>query len=166
MDFGIDVDGFVILAIIGVLGAAGIAGGIVLYRRGARASVRAFGAASVAAGTVMWAIVLVSTPISSSTSGDGSPGGVPAVSGMCAEEVPDCNDTIVVPNGETGDELDGDVLPPYDSIADGTLGDVPSIDPQIEVEPEPNPVGEPIQVDPFPDGETESARDAIDEAQE
>ncbi len=53
MDFGIEVNGFVILAIIGIPGAAGIAGGIVLYRRGARASVRAFGAASVAAGTVM-----------------------------------------------------------------------------------------------------------------
>ncbi len=146
---------FVILAFIGVLGAALIAGGIVLYRRGARASVRAFGAASVAAGTVMWAVVLVSTPMSSSTSGEGSPEGVPTFSGMCAEEVPDCNDTIVVPNdgGETGDELDGDVLPPDDRITDGTLGDVPGVDPQIEVEPEPNPVGEPIQVDPFPDGE-------------
>ncbi len=95
--------------------------------------------------------------------------GGPNSSAVCAPDVPDCNDTIVVPNGGTGDELDGDVLPPYDSIADGTLGDVPSIDPQIEVEPEPNPVGEPIQVDPFPEGEPgdvdEDARDAIDEAQ-
>ncbi len=146
MDIGIEVNGFVILAIIGVLGAAGIAGGIVLYRRGARPSVRAFGAASVAAGTVMWAVVLVSTPMSSSTSGDGSPEGVPTFSGMCAEEVPDCNDTIVVPDdgGETGDEFDGDALPPDDRIDDGTSGDVPSIDPQIEVESEPGvAVGEP-----------------------
>ncbi len=155
MDIGIEVNGFVILATIGVLGAALIAGGIVLYRSGARASFRAFGSASVAAGTVMWALVLISAPASSSTSGEGTPEGAPTISGGCAEEVPDCNDTIVVPNseGETGDKLDGEVLPPYDRIADGTLGDVPSIDPQIEVEPEPNPVGEPIQVDPFPDGE-------------
>jgi hypothetical protein len=125
MDFVIEVNGFVILAIICVLGAALIAGGIVLYRGGARASARAFGAASVAAGAVIWAIVLVSTPMSS-TRGEGPPEGVPDVSGMCAPDAPDCNDTIVVPN--TGDGFDGEVLPPNDRIDNGTSGDVPNVD--------------------------------------
>ena len=70
----------------------------------------------------------------------------PASSAVCAPDFPDCNDTIVVPNGdsETGDELDGDVLPPDDRIGDGTSGDVPSIDPAIEGVSEPGiAVGEP-----------------------
>jgi hypothetical protein len=136
MDFNIEVDGFAILAIIGILGVALIAGGIVLYRGGARASVRAFGAASVAAGTVMWAIILVSTPMSSSTRGEWPPEGVPNVSGMCAQDVPDCEDTIVVPSGEgeTGDEVDTEVLPPDVRFDDGALDDVPSVEPQVEVE--------------------------------
>ena len=155
MDIGIEVNGFVILAMMGVLGAALIAGGIVLFRGDTRAGVRAFGSASVAAGTVMWAIVLLSAPASSSTSGEGTPEGAPTISGMCAEDVPDCNDTIVVPNGdsETGGELDTEVLPPNVRFDDEGSDDVPSIDPQIEVEPESNPVGEPNQIDPFPDGE-------------
>ncbi len=150
MDIGIEANGFVILAIIGVLGAALIAGGIVLYRSGPRARFRAFGSASVAAGTVMWAIVLVSAPASSSTSGEARPEADtqdgPISSAVCAPGFPDCEDTIVVPSGEgeTGDELDGEVLPPNDRIGD-TSGDVPSIDPQIETEPsiginEPHPL--------------------------
>ena len=70
----------------------------------------------------------------------------PTSSAVCAQDVPDCNDTIVIPNGgaETGDEIDGDVLPPVDRSDDGTSGDVPSIDPAIEVVPEPGiAVGEP-----------------------
>ena len=55
---------FVIMAILGILGAALAAGGIVAYRASARVSVRAFGAASIAAGVVMWAIILLTTPIS------------------------------------------------------------------------------------------------------
>ena len=144
MDFGIEVNGFIILAIIGILGAAGIAGGIALYRWGDRPSVRAFGAASVAAGTVMWALVLVGTPTSSSTSGAGTPEGAPASSAVCAPGFPDCNDTIVVPSGEgeTGDELDGDVLPPDVRFDDEASDDSPSVG--LQLEPEPGiAVGEP-----------------------
>ena len=57
---------FVIIAILGILGAALIAGGIVLYRRSARTSLRAFGAAAIAAGAVMWLVILLITPVFSS----------------------------------------------------------------------------------------------------
>ncbi len=53
----------VIMAIFGILGAALIAGGIVTYRAGARVSVRAFGAASIAAGVLMWVIIVFTTPL-------------------------------------------------------------------------------------------------------
>ena len=147
MDFGFEVNGFIILAIIGVLGAAGIAGGIALYRWGDRPSVRAFGAASVAAGTVMWALVLVGAPTSSSTSGVGTPEGAPASSAVCAPDSPNCDDTIVVPNdgGATGDELDTEVLSPDVRFDDEALDDSPSVGPQLEPEPgiavgEPHPL--------------------------
>ena len=55
----------VIWIILSILGAALIAGGIVAYRRSRRTGVRAFGAAALAAGIVMWAIVLVTIPVSS-----------------------------------------------------------------------------------------------------
>ena len=55
---------FIIMSMLGILGAALAAGGIVAYRASARVSVRAFGAASIAAGVVMWAIILLTTPIS------------------------------------------------------------------------------------------------------
>ena len=60
---------FVIMAILGILGAALAAGGIVAYRASARVSVRAFGAASIAAGIVMWAVILLTIPLST-TRGD------------------------------------------------------------------------------------------------
>ena len=54
-----------------ILGAASIVGGIVAYRRSARTGVRAFAASAVAAGVVMWAVVLLTVPVSST--GDGPP---------------------------------------------------------------------------------------------
>jgi hypothetical protein len=62
--------GSVVWLILAILGAASIAGGIVVYRGGNSVASRAFGAASVAAGVVMWAIILVTVPVSTS-SGDG-----------------------------------------------------------------------------------------------
>jgi len=67
MDWGI-----VIQVCLGILGAALVVGGIVAYRGSQRTGVRAFAAGAVAAGVVMWAFVLVTIPISS-TSGDWSP---------------------------------------------------------------------------------------------
>jgi len=56
--------GTVIWMILGILGAALIAGGTVAYRGSARTSVRAFAAAAIAAGVVMWAILLFTVPVS------------------------------------------------------------------------------------------------------
>ena len=53
----------VMMLILAILGGALIAGGIVLYRGSPRVSVRAFSAAAVAAGVVMWAIILLITPV-------------------------------------------------------------------------------------------------------
>lgn len=57
--------GNVIWLILGILGAALIAGGIVAYRGSRRTGIRSFGAAAIAAGVVMWAIVAVTIPLSS-----------------------------------------------------------------------------------------------------
>ena len=54
-----------------ILGAALIIGGIVAYRGSTRTGVRSFGASAVAAGVVMWAVVLLT--VSVSTMGGGSP---------------------------------------------------------------------------------------------
>ena len=67
MDWGI-----VIQVSLGILGAALIVGGIVAYRGSRRTGVRAFAAGAVSAGIVMWALVLVTVPVSR-TSGDWSP---------------------------------------------------------------------------------------------
>jgi len=56
-----------------VLGAALIAGGIVAYRGSRRTGVRAFSAAGIAAGIVMWAIVVITIPVSSSDNKSPSP---------------------------------------------------------------------------------------------
>jgi len=56
-----------------VLGAALIAGGIVAYRGSRRTGVRAFSAAGIAAGVVMWAIVVITIPVSSSDNKSPSP---------------------------------------------------------------------------------------------
>ncbi len=60
--------GSVVWLILAVLGAASIAGGIIVYRGSMSVASRSFGAASVAAGVVMWAIILVTVPVSTSSS--------------------------------------------------------------------------------------------------
>ncbi len=59
--------------VLAVLGAASIVGGIVAYRGSMSIGGRAFGAAAVAAGVVMWAIVLVTVPVSTSSGEAPSP---------------------------------------------------------------------------------------------
>ena len=75
---------FVIIAIFGIAGAALIVGGIVAYRRSARTKVRAFSAAAVAAGVVMWAIIALIIPVSSTS--DVSPAPTVVQVGMSATE--------------------------------------------------------------------------------
>ena len=55
---------FVIIAVLGILGAALIVGGIVGYRKSVRTGVKTLAAASIASGIVMWALSLVTTPVS------------------------------------------------------------------------------------------------------
>jgi len=55
---------FVIIAILGILGAALIVGGIVGYRKSVRTGIKTLAAASIAAGVVMWALILFTTPVS------------------------------------------------------------------------------------------------------
>jgi hypothetical protein len=47
-----------------ITGAALVAGGIVAYRSSGGTGVRALGAAAIAAGVVMWAIVAITMPAS------------------------------------------------------------------------------------------------------
>jgi len=65
--------GLVVLIILGVFGAGLIVGGMVAYRGSRRTAVRTFGAAGVAAGVVMWVIVLMAFPVSSSDDNSPSP---------------------------------------------------------------------------------------------
>ena len=65
--------GWIIILALAILGAVLIAGGVVSYRGSARVGVRAFGAAAVAVGVVMWAVVLVATPASHSGEGPSAP---------------------------------------------------------------------------------------------
>lgn len=58
--------GTIILLTLAILGAGFMAGGVVAYRRSTKVGVKAFGAASVAVGVMMWAVVLVATPVSQS----------------------------------------------------------------------------------------------------
>ncbi len=60
--------GSVVWLLLAIVGAASIAGGVVAYRRGGSVG-QTLGAASVAAGVAMWAIILVTVPMSTS-SGD------------------------------------------------------------------------------------------------
>ena len=57
---------FLILIVLGVLGAAFIVGGIVGYRKSESARAKVISAAAIAAGVVMWAVILLITPVSSS----------------------------------------------------------------------------------------------------
>jgi len=60
---------FRIIAILGILGAALIAGGIVTYRGSRRVGFRALGAALIAAGAVMWILIIMTIPVSVTTGG-------------------------------------------------------------------------------------------------
>ena len=55
---------FIIAAILGILGAAFIAGGIVGYRKGESVTAKAISAAAIAAGIVMLAIIIFIIPVS------------------------------------------------------------------------------------------------------
>ena len=69
MDFAVDLDmGFVFVALLGILGAALIGGGIVAYRGSTAVIARAFSAASVVSGLAMW-FVIASVTITSTSSG-------------------------------------------------------------------------------------------------
>ena len=70
--------GTIIQLSLAILGAALFVGGIVAYRGSIRTGVRALGASAVAAGVVMWVIVLITFPLSST--GDGPP--EPTVTGV------------------------------------------------------------------------------------
>jgi len=54
---------FIIAAILGILGAALIAGGIVGYRKGESARAKVISAAAIAAGVVMLATILLIMPV-------------------------------------------------------------------------------------------------------
>ena len=54
---------FIIIAILGIFGAGLIAGGIFLYRNSSNTNPKAIGVASIAAGVVMWGLILMVTPI-------------------------------------------------------------------------------------------------------
>ena len=58
---------FFILIVLGVIGAACVVGGIVGYRKSESAKAKAISAAAIAAGVVMWAILLLVIPASFST---------------------------------------------------------------------------------------------------
>ena len=60
---------FRIIATLGILGAALIAGGIVTLRGSARVGFRALGAALIAAGAVMWILIIMTIPVSVTTGG-------------------------------------------------------------------------------------------------
>ena len=65
--------GWIIIMGLAIVGAGLIAGGVLSYRGSARVGVRAFGAAAVAVGVVMWAVVLFTTPVSQSGEGPSAP---------------------------------------------------------------------------------------------
>jgi hypothetical protein len=55
---------FIIIMMLGIFGAALIAGGIVIYRGSTNTYMRALAAAAIAAGIAMWAFILFITPTS------------------------------------------------------------------------------------------------------
>ncbi len=65
--------GSVVWLILAILGAASIVGGVVGYRGSVSTGARAAGAALAAAGVVMWAVILVTVPVSTSSSDAPSP---------------------------------------------------------------------------------------------
>lgn len=65
--------GWIMIMALAIFGAGLIAGGVVAYRGNGGVGVRAFGAAAVAVGVVMWAVVLITTPVSQSGEGPSAP---------------------------------------------------------------------------------------------
>ena len=65
--------GSIVWLILAVLGAASIVGGIVVYRGSGSTGGRAAGAALAAGGVVMWAVILVTVPVSTSSRDAPSP---------------------------------------------------------------------------------------------
>ena len=63
---------FIIKLILGILGAALVAGGIVAYRRSERTSVKSLSAAAIAAGVVMWVVIVITTSVTSEVGGPGA----------------------------------------------------------------------------------------------
>ena len=64
---------FVMAVVFGIAGAALIVGGVVMFRGNENRGQRAAGASMVAAGLMMWAVILFTTPISSTTTQGTSP---------------------------------------------------------------------------------------------
>ena len=56
-----------------IIGAALIVGGVVMFRGNERRGQRAFGAAGITAGLIMWAVILLITPVSSTSTQATSP---------------------------------------------------------------------------------------------
>lgn len=54
---------FIIIAILATCGAGMIAGGVFLYRRSLNTNPKAAGVALMAAGAVMWGLILLISPI-------------------------------------------------------------------------------------------------------
>ena len=72
MDFAVDLDmGFIFVALLAIIGAALIVGGIVAYRGSTTVMARAFSAAGVVAGIAMWLVIASVTATSTSTSTSG-----------------------------------------------------------------------------------------------
>lgn len=65
--------GWIIILALAILGAGLIAGGVVSYSGSAKVGFRAFGAAAVVVGVVMWAIVLITAPVSHVSEGSPAP---------------------------------------------------------------------------------------------
>jgi hypothetical protein len=54
---------FLIIALLSIVGAGMIAGGIFLYRQSTNTNPRAVGVAFIAAGVAMWGVILCVTPV-------------------------------------------------------------------------------------------------------
>lgn len=63
----------IVWILLAIFGAASIVGGVVAYRGSTGTGGRAAGAALAAAGIAMWAIILVTVPVSSSSGDAPSP---------------------------------------------------------------------------------------------
>ena len=63
---------FIITLLLAIVGASLIAGGIIAYRKSESTRVKALSGAAVAAGLVMWAAVVVTTPVTSEVGGPGA----------------------------------------------------------------------------------------------